>query len=90
MTAASDELGCKGLMNAGFGARFFPEDLLAFLLAFLRAAGRLAAFLADFLPAVFLLVVAIATPPELSENSCVPRNQRNYRLKQYTDRAQLQ
>jgi hypothetical protein len=34
--------------------------------------------------------VAIATPPELSENSCVPRNQRNYRLKQYTDRAQLQ
>jgi hypothetical protein len=66
MTAASFALGCKGLMNAGFGARFFPEDFLALLVVvFLRAAERLAVFLAVFfLPAVFLLVVAIASLPE--------------------------
>lgn len=53
-------------MNAGFGARFLPVDflLLVFLAAFLRAAGRRADFLLDFfLPAVFLLVVAIASLP---------------------------
>jgi hypothetical protein len=67
ITAASLELGCNGLMNAGFGARFLPEDLLARFAAFLRAAGLfLADFFADFfLPAVFflLLVVAIASLP---------------------------
>jgi hypothetical protein len=65
ITAASFALGCKGLMNAGFGARFLPEDFLARLAAFFRAAGRLADFFADFfLPAVFfLLVVAIASLP---------------------------
>ncbi len=65
-TAASFALGCKGLMNAGFGARFLPEDfLLARFAVFFRAAGRLADFFADFfLPAVFfLLVVAIASLP---------------------------
>jgi hypothetical protein len=53
-------------MNAGFGARFRPEDFLALLAVFLRAAGRFADLLADFfLPAVFfLLVVAIASLPE--------------------------
>ena len=54
-------------MNAGLGARFLPEDaflLLVFLAAFFRAAGRRADFLLDFfLPAVFLLVVAIASLP---------------------------
>jgi hypothetical protein len=68
MTAASFALGCKGLMNAGFGARFLPEEdffLVAFLAAFFRAAGRRADFLVDFfLPAVFLLVVAIASLPD--------------------------
>jgi hypothetical protein len=66
-TAASCELGVNGFMNAGFGARFLPEDFLLVLLlaAFFRAAGRLADFLLDFfLPAVFLLVVAIASLPE--------------------------
>ncbi len=77
-------------MNAGFGARFFPEDfLVALFAAFLRAAGRFAVFLADFfLPAVFFLV-AIASLP-LGENRAVPRKRRNYRVKQYTDSAQLQ
>jgi hypothetical protein len=54
-------------MNAGFGARFLPEDdflLAVFFAAFFRAAGRRADFLLDFfLPAVFLLVVAIASLP---------------------------
>jgi hypothetical protein len=55
-------------MNAGFGARFLPEEdfllLLVLLAVFLRAAGRRADFLlAFFLPAVFLLVVAIASLP---------------------------
>jgi hypothetical protein len=51
-------------MNAGFGARFRPEDFFALLAVFLRA-GRFADLLADFfLPAVFfLLVVAIASLP---------------------------
>jgi hypothetical protein len=64
ITAASFALGCNGLMNAGFGARFLPEDfLVAFLAAFLRAAGRFAdLFAAFFLPAVFFLV-AIASLP---------------------------
>jgi hypothetical protein len=66
ITAASLALGCNGFMNAGFGARFRPEDFLALLAVFLRAAGRFADLLADFfLPAVFfLLVVAIASLPE--------------------------
>jgi hypothetical protein len=66
ITAASFALGCNGLMNAGFGARFRPVDFLARLVVvFLRDAERLAVFLADFfLPAVFLLVVAIASLPE--------------------------
>jgi hypothetical protein len=53
-------------MNAGLGARFRPEDFLARrVVVFLRAAERLAVFLVDFfLPAVFLLVVAIASLPE--------------------------
>ena len=65
ITAASCELGCKGLMNAGFGARFRPEDFLALLVVFLREAERFADFLLDFfLPAVFLLLVAIASLPD--------------------------
>jgi hypothetical protein len=67
ITAASCELGCNGLMNAGFGARFLPVDflLVVFRAAFFRAAGRRADFLLDFfLPAVFLLVVAIASLPD--------------------------
>lgn len=66
-TAASCELGWSGLMNAGLGARFLPVDflLLVFLAAFFRAAGRRADFLLDFfLPAVFLLLVAIASLPK--------------------------
>jgi hypothetical protein len=53
-------------MNAGFGARFLPDDFFALLVVvFLRDAERLAVFLAVFfLPAVFLLVVAIASLPE--------------------------
>ena len=80
-------------MNAGFGARFLPVDflLVVFLAAFLRAAGRRADFLLDFfLPAVFLLVVAIASLPKLGENRVVPRDQQNYRVQQYTDGSQLQ
>jgi hypothetical protein len=51
-------------MNAGLGARLRPEDFLALLVVFLREAERLAVFLLDFfLPAVFLLVVAIASLP---------------------------
>src|SRR4051812_44657495 len=66
ITAASLALGCSGRMNAGFGARFLPDDFFALLVVvFLRDAERLAVFLADFfLPAVFLLVVAIASLPE--------------------------
>src|SRR5215210_7130755 len=66
ITAASFALGCKGFINAGFGARFLPDDFLAlFAVVFLRDAERLAVFFADFfLPAVFLLVVAIASLPE--------------------------
>jgi hypothetical protein len=66
ITAASFALGCKGLMNAGFGARFLPDFLVALFAAFFRAAGRLAAFFADFfLPAVFFrLVVAMQCLPE--------------------------
>jgi len=66
MTAANCELGCNGLMNAGLGARFLPEDFLVDLFAaFFRAAGRLADFFADFfLPAVFFRLVAIACLPE--------------------------
>ncbi|HET6798740.1 MAG TPA: hypothetical protein VFH40_16410 [Gemmatimonadales bacterium] len=63
-TAASLALGCNGFMNAGLGARLRPEDFLALLVVFLREAVRLAVFLLDFfLPAVFLLVVAIASLP---------------------------
>jgi hypothetical protein len=52
-------------MNAGFGARFRPEDFLALLVVFLREAERFADFLLDFfLPAVFLLLVAIASLPD--------------------------
>jgi hypothetical protein len=56
-------------MNAGFGARFLPEEddllLVVFLAAFFRAAGLREDFLLDFfLPAVFLLVVAIASLPK--------------------------
>lgn len=53
-------------MNAGFGARFLPEEdfLLEVFLAVFRAAGLLADFFADFfLPAVFFLLVAIASLP---------------------------
>jgi hypothetical protein len=68
MTAASFALGCKGLMNAGFGARFLPEEdflLEVFFAAFFRAAGLRADFFAAFfLPAVFFLLVAIASLPE--------------------------
>jgi hypothetical protein len=64
-TAASFALGCIGLMNAGLGLRFLPDDFLALLAVFLRAAGRFADLLADFfLPAVFFLLVAIASLPE--------------------------
>jgi hypothetical protein len=63
-TAASLALGCNGLMNAGFGARFLPEDFLARFAAFFRAVGRLDFFAAFFLPAVFFfLLVAIASLP---------------------------
>jgi hypothetical protein len=54
-------------MNAGLGERFLPVDflLLVFLAAFFLAAGRRADLLLDFfLPAVFLLVVAIASLPK--------------------------
>jgi hypothetical protein len=70
-------------MNAGFGARFLPEDfLVAFFAAFLRAAGRFADFLAAFfLPAVFFLV-AIASLPDWVRTVLCPRNQRNYRDQQ--------
>jgi hypothetical protein len=54
-------------MNAGLGARFFPDEdflLAVFLAAFFRVAGRREDFLLDFfLPAVFFLVVAIASLP---------------------------
>src|SRR3954451_22553558 len=65
MTAASFGLGCNGLMNAGFGARLRPLDFLALLVVvFFRDAERLAVLRAVFfLPAVFLLVVAIASLP---------------------------
>jgi hypothetical protein len=49
-------------MNAGFGARFLPEEDFL-LVAFFRVAGRREDFLLDFfLPAVFFLV-AIASLP---------------------------
>jgi hypothetical protein len=61
-TAASLGLGCNGLMKAGLGERLRPVVFLALRGAvLLREAERLAVFLAVFfLPAVFLLVVAIA------------------------------
>jgi hypothetical protein len=66
MTAASFALGCKGLMNAGLGARFLPDDdflLAVFLAAFFRVAGRREDFLLDFfLPAVFFLVAIACLP----------------------------
>ena len=73
MTLASVELGCNGLMNAGFGLRLVVDFLLALFAVFFRAAGRFARFLADFLPAVFLLLVAIASLPKMGENRVVPR-----------------
>jgi hypothetical protein len=73
MTAASFALGVNGLMNAGFGLRLAEDFLFALLAVFFRAAGRFARFLADFLPAVFLLLVAIASLPKLGENRVVPR-----------------
>jgi hypothetical protein len=72
MTLASVELGCNGLINAGFGLRLAPDFFLA-LFAVFRAAGRLARFFADFLPAVFRLLVAIASLPKVGENRVVPR-----------------
>jgi hypothetical protein len=55
-------------MNAGFGARFFPEEdffLVVFLAAFFRVAGRREDFLLDFfLPAVFFLVAIASLPLE--------------------------
>jgi hypothetical protein len=67
------------------------EDfLLALLAVFFRAAGRFARFLADFLPAVFLLLVAIASLPEWVRTVWCLGNQQNYRVQQYTDGAQLQ
>ena len=93
MTAASCELGCKGLMNAGLGERFLPVDflLVVFLAAFFRPAGLRDDFLLDFFrPAVFLLVVAIASLPEWVRTVWCLGNQQNYRVQQYTDASQLQ
>jgi hypothetical protein len=83
ITAASCELGCNGLMNAGFGARFLPEDFLVALFAvFLRAAGRFAVFLADFfLPAVFFLVAIASLPNWVRTVLCLGTN-KNYRDQQ--------
>ena len=39
MTAASFALGCKGLMNAGLGARFLPEDFFGSLGCLLPGGG---------------------------------------------------
>jgi hypothetical protein len=52
-------------MNAGLGARLRPEDFLALrVVVLLRDAERFAVLLvAFFLPAVFLLLVAIASLP---------------------------
>jgi hypothetical protein len=79
-------------MNAGFGARFRPVDFrFALLAVFFRAAGRLADRFADFfLPAVFLLLVAIASLPEWVRTVWCLGNEQNYRVQQYTDGAQLQ
>jgi hypothetical protein len=93
ITAASFALGCNGLMNAGFGARFLPVDFrrVVFRAAFFRAAGRRDDFLLDFfLPAVFLLVVAIASLPKWVRTVWCLGNQQNYRVQQYTDGSQLQ
>jgi hypothetical protein len=60
-------------MKAGFGARFLPVDFLLvdFLAAFFRAAGLRADFFADFfLPAVFFLLVAIASLPDGVRTVC--------------------
>jgi hypothetical protein len=46
--------------------------------------------LADFLPAVFLLLVAIASLPKWVRTVWCLGNQQNYRVQQYTDGAQLQ
>jgi hypothetical protein len=46
--------------------------------------------LADFLPAVFLLLVAIASLPNWVRTVWCLGNQQNYRVQQYTDGAQLQ
>jgi hypothetical protein len=83
ITAASFALGCKGLMNAGFGARFLPDDFLVALFAvFLRAAGRFAVFLAAFfLPAVFFLVAIASLPNWVRTVLCLGTN-KNYREQQ--------
>jgi hypothetical protein len=80
ITAASFALGCKGLMNAGFGARFLPDDFLVALFAvFLRAAGRFADFLAAFfIPAVFFLVAIASLPNWVRTVLCLGTN-KNYR-----------
>ena len=90
ITLASVELGCNGLMNAGFGLRLVVDFLLALFAVFFRAAGRFARFLADFLPAVFLLLVAIASLPKWVRTVWCLGNQQNYRVEQYKDGAQLQ
>jgi hypothetical protein len=78
-------------MNAGFGLRLVEDFLLALFAVFFRAAGRLADLFADFfLPAVFLLLVAIASLPEWVRTVWCLGNEQNYRVQQYTDGAQLQ
>jgi len=72
-------------MNAGFGERFLPVDFLRvlFFAAFFRVADLRVDFLLDFfLPAVFLLLVAIASLPEWVRTVLCLGNQQNYRVQQ--------
>jgi len=88
-TAASELSGVTARMNAALGVRFLPDDLrAAFLVAFCRAAAFLGRFLALLRAAVFFLV-AIACLP-VNVRTCVPRDLRNYRDKQYTTAANFQ
>ena len=67
ITAASFALGCKGLMNAGFGARFLPEDFLVALSlpsSGRRAASPTSSLTSSYRQSFFALVVAIASLPE--------------------------
>jgi hypothetical protein len=86
-TAAREELGCMGFMNAALGVRFLADFLVAFFLAVVFLAGLRALFLADFLAVFFLVAIACLPVFVRTLRAAVPQNSRD---KQYTDSRDTQ